>query len=535
MAAGCRPRRTRRAAAAGFGMSPSGESQARTPDSGALPNMPSLTLPARASPSIAAENSSVSAIGCSILAFQKTLLPLTVPSKISVEPPSPPKVPVSVPPSALSVATASRVPIGVSIMTFQTPSTDMRRSSSNVAVTTGRDNYLIFGSGTIAMVRSRRRAKDSATTPPTPPGRRRSRPQTPSASRSPSAALFGAPGDATRARVGRPDDERGRGADRREDPGSPALERAAVGTGPGEVSSRVGLGVEGPDRAEGRVAVPDHVELVLSFRTEGKIEISRARGPGPDLLLGPLFFFPEPPIRRHVDFPGELVDHDADRLGHQIAEDLLGFDPLVDDAADIVEFEPVHVVVELGHGEDQALVEEPPDQPLALDLGRALARSVSLDGGLGLGPGPAAAGDPDLERYDLAQFGGKHGEDHPRIARPRRSPEPGHPRFGRFGRRRLRASGRGGGLGTGGGLRDHRLFSRRRLGRLFPLNLLPDRFGVSAARQDHRHLGHFVEHAQLPLPPLPPRIARTLVRPIATRIGRGGAAGSGMGRVGRNL
>src|SRR5580658_8562146 len=180
-------------------------------------------------------------------------------------------------------------------------------------------------------------------------------------------------------------------------------ERPSVRTGPGEVSARVGFGVEGADRTEGRVAVPDHVELVLSFGTEGEIEIARARRPGPDLLLGPVLFLPEPPIGRHVDFPGELVDHDADRLGHQIAEDLLGFDPLVDDAADIVEFEPVHVVVELGHGEHQAFVEEPPDQPLALDLGRALARSVSLD--LGLGLGLAAAGDPDLQGDDLAQFG----------------------------------------------------------------------------------------------------------------------------------
>src|SRR5580658_2751181 len=70
-------------------------------------------------------------------------------------------------------------------------------------------------------------------------------------------------------------------------------ERAAIRTGPGEISPRVGLGVEGPDRADGRVAVPDHVELVFAFRTEGKIEIARARRPGPDLLLGPLFFFPE--------------------------------------------------------------------------------------------------------------------------------------------------------------------------------------------------------------------------------------------------
>src|SRR5579859_1686635 len=54
--------------------------QPRVPESGALPNMPSLTLPEIESPSTVAENSRVSGIGLVMSVFQPTLLPLTVPS-----------------------------------------------------------------------------------------------------------------------------------------------------------------------------------------------------------------------------------------------------------------------------------------------------------------------------------------------------------------------------------------------------------------------------------------------------------------------
>ena len=68
-------------------------------------------------------NSSVSGIGLVIETFQATSSPLMVPSKISVELPSAPCVPVSVPPALYRVSVALRSPIGVLMVIFQFPST----------------------------------------------------------------------------------------------------------------------------------------------------------------------------------------------------------------------------------------------------------------------------------------------------------------------------------------------------------------------------------------------------------------------------
>src|SRR5262245_17602699 len=75
------------------------------------------------SPETAPVKESVSGIGLVMETFQATLSPLTVPSKISVELPSAPCVPVSVPPAALIDSDALRSPIGVLITRFQFPST----------------------------------------------------------------------------------------------------------------------------------------------------------------------------------------------------------------------------------------------------------------------------------------------------------------------------------------------------------------------------------------------------------------------------
>src|SRR5262245_49740816 len=59
-----------------------------------------------------------------------TLLPLSLPSKISVElPPSPTTLPVSTSPSAFKVTVILRSPRGVCMDTFQVPSVDIRHSS----------------------------------------------------------------------------------------------------------------------------------------------------------------------------------------------------------------------------------------------------------------------------------------------------------------------------------------------------------------------------------------------------------------------
>src|SRR5437762_1406219 len=75
------------------------------------------------SPETAPVKDSVSGIGLVIDTFQATLSPLTVPSKISVELPSAPCVPVSAPPAAFTDSEALRSPIGVLITRFQFPST----------------------------------------------------------------------------------------------------------------------------------------------------------------------------------------------------------------------------------------------------------------------------------------------------------------------------------------------------------------------------------------------------------------------------
>src|SRR5438045_5004880 len=90
--------------------------------------MPSFTLPVMALPSIAPVNSRVSAIGWTIESFQATLLPFTVPSKISAAPSSADCVPSSLPPALLRTSFALRSPIGVSIVTSHVPSAAMLTS-----------------------------------------------------------------------------------------------------------------------------------------------------------------------------------------------------------------------------------------------------------------------------------------------------------------------------------------------------------------------------------------------------------------------
>src|SRR3954469_17117204 len=78
-----------------------------------------VTLPVKAS---------VSGIGLVMEIFQATSSPLTVPSKMGPDWPWAPCVPVSVPPELCSVRSALRSPIGVLMVIFQFPSTDMRVS-----------------------------------------------------------------------------------------------------------------------------------------------------------------------------------------------------------------------------------------------------------------------------------------------------------------------------------------------------------------------------------------------------------------------
>src|SRR5690242_2131956 len=96
---------------------------ARVPVNGKLPIGPMPISPLMLSPETAPVKESVSGIGLVMETFQATLSPLTVPSKISVELPSAPCVPVSVPPAALTDSEALRSPIGVLITRFQFPST----------------------------------------------------------------------------------------------------------------------------------------------------------------------------------------------------------------------------------------------------------------------------------------------------------------------------------------------------------------------------------------------------------------------------
>src|SRR3977135_1225600 len=96
---------------------------ARVPLNGKLPIGPMPISPEMASPETLPVNSSVSGIGLVMETFQATSSPLEVPSKISVELPSAPCVPVSVPPALFRLSVALRSPIGVLMTRFQFPST----------------------------------------------------------------------------------------------------------------------------------------------------------------------------------------------------------------------------------------------------------------------------------------------------------------------------------------------------------------------------------------------------------------------------
>src|SRR6266516_5632335 len=96
-----------------------------------------------ASPDTLPVNSSVSGIGLVIETFQATLSPLAVPSKISVELPSAPCVPVSVPPEFFRLSVALRSPIGVLMVMFQFPSTAISWSPHVFFRKTG----MVLGSG----------------------------------------------------------------------------------------------------------------------------------------------------------------------------------------------------------------------------------------------------------------------------------------------------------------------------------------------------------------------------------------------------
>src|SRR5262249_880322 len=111
-----------RAAAAGL-------DYARVPVNGKLPMKPMPISPEMASPATVPLNSSVSGIGLVMEIFQATSLPLTVPSKISVELSSAPCVPVNVPPELFRLNFAFRSPLGVVIVRFQFPSTAICPSS----------------------------------------------------------------------------------------------------------------------------------------------------------------------------------------------------------------------------------------------------------------------------------------------------------------------------------------------------------------------------------------------------------------------
>src|SRR5216684_5129817 len=96
---------------------------ARVPVNGKLPIGPIPISPEMLSPETVPLNASVSGIGLVMETFQAMSSPVAVPSKISVELPSAPWVPVSVPPEFFRVSVALRSPIGVLMMMFQFPST----------------------------------------------------------------------------------------------------------------------------------------------------------------------------------------------------------------------------------------------------------------------------------------------------------------------------------------------------------------------------------------------------------------------------
>src|SRR5258708_4870866 len=115
---------------------------ARVPLNGKLPIGPTPISPEMVSPETLPVNSSVSGIGLVIETFQATSSPLAVPSKISVELPSAPWVPVSAPPAFFRVSVALRSPIGVLMVMFQFPSTAIDVSSTLV-----RKTGMVLGSG----------------------------------------------------------------------------------------------------------------------------------------------------------------------------------------------------------------------------------------------------------------------------------------------------------------------------------------------------------------------------------------------------
>src|SRR6202047_3624866 len=101
---------------------------ALVPVNGKLPIGPMPISPEMLSPETLPVNSSGSGIGLVMETFQATSSPLAGPSKISVELPSAPCVPVSVPPAFFTLSVALRSPIGVLMVMFQFPSTAISRS-----------------------------------------------------------------------------------------------------------------------------------------------------------------------------------------------------------------------------------------------------------------------------------------------------------------------------------------------------------------------------------------------------------------------
>src|SRR4051812_29481002 len=98
---------------------------ALTPLNGKLPIGPMPISPPMVSPVTLPVKASVNGIGLVMEIFQVTSSPLTVPSKIGPDWPSAPCVPVNVPPELCSVRSALRSPIGVFMVIFQFPSTDI--------------------------------------------------------------------------------------------------------------------------------------------------------------------------------------------------------------------------------------------------------------------------------------------------------------------------------------------------------------------------------------------------------------------------
>src|SRR5258708_26664729 len=113
---------------------------ARVPVNGKLPIGPMPISPEMLSPATLPVKASVSGIGLVMETFQATSSPEVVPSKISVELPSAPSVPVSVPPALLSDSVAWRSPIGVVITRFQFPSTAISFSPRVTWMKSGRYN-----------------------------------------------------------------------------------------------------------------------------------------------------------------------------------------------------------------------------------------------------------------------------------------------------------------------------------------------------------------------------------------------------------